>query len=75
MRLMLKARVLEQCGSQRRAAYLLKISEQRLSRIISGVEDPRPTELASLGLLLGETVGDDLLQRVYPPLASWAQVL
>ena len=60
----LKARLIEQFGSQAEALRLLGISEWRLSRIVRGWDRPQPEGMEALkrvfsGRISGESYGID----------------
>lgn len=54
----LKAKIIEVYGSQVACARDLKISEQRLSRIITGRDVPKPQEVKILAQRLGMALSE-----------------
>jgi plasmid maintenance system antidote protein VapI len=61
MRLNLKLAIIRTCGSQRRAAALCHIPENRISELVCGWADPNATERDALTRVLGSS--PDLLER------------
>jgi Helix-turn-helix len=56
LNLVLKGKLIEHFRSQGIAAKMLEMSESRLSRIVTGLSDPRPEELKKFAAALGPDV-------------------
>jgi hypothetical protein len=61
MRLNLKLAILRKCGTQRRAAAICDIPEDRISALVCGWADPNETERDALIRVFGSS--PDLLER------------